>query len=234
MNNENKGIHPTGVSSRVWIALVALCVANVVAHLIVMPSLPAQIPTHWGANGAVDGWGPSWMASALGVLPLVLLAMFCVVPRIDPKGEAYRTSGKFYQGLVIAFTLFMCAISWLGELTVWGVVPAVGLVNVLISGVVGLLFIGVGNYLPRVKQNYTLGIKTPWGLADPENWRRTQRFGGACFMVLGIGLIVMGVAGSVLSSEVVATVIAVLAFGSVGAVYVYSYLLWRKSQRAAR
>ena len=191
MNNENKGIHPTGVSSRVWIALVALCVANVVAHLIVMPSLPAQIPTHWGANGAVDGWGPSWMASALGVLPLALLAMFCVV-------------------------------------------PAVGLVNVLISGVVGLLFIGVGNYLPRVKQNYTLGIKTPWGLADPENWRRTQRFGGACFMVLGIGLIVMGVAGSVLSSEVVATVIAVLAFGSVGAVYVYSYLLWRKSQRAAR
>lgn len=140
MNNENKGIHPTGVSSRVWIALVALCVANVVAHLMVMPSLPAQIPTHWGANGAVDGWGPSWMASALGVLPLALLAMFCVVPRIDPKGEAYRTSGKFYQGFVIAFTLFMCAISWLGELTVWGVVPAVGSVNVLISGVVGLLF----------------------------------------------------------------------------------------------
>ena len=101
MNNENKGIHPTGVSSRVWIALVALCVANVVAHLMVMPSLPAQIPTHWGANGAVDGWGPSWMASALGVLPLALLAMFCVVPRIDPKGEAYRTSGKFYQGFVI-------------------------------------------------------------------------------------------------------------------------------------
>ena len=57
MNNENKGIHPTGVSSRVWIALVALCVANVVAHLMVMPSLPAQIPTHWGANGAVDGKG---------------------------------------------------------------------------------------------------------------------------------------------------------------------------------
>ena len=128
----------------------------------------------------------------------------------------------------------MCAISWLGELTVWGVVPAAGSVNVLISGVVGLLFIGVGNYLPRVKQNYTLGIKTPWALADPENWRRTQRFGGACFMVLGIGLIVMGVAGSVLSSEVVAAVIAVLAFGSVGAVYVYSYLLWHKSQRAAR
>ena len=164
----------------------------------------------------------------------MFLAVFYVVPRIDPKGEAYRTSGKFYQGFVIAFTLFMCAVSWLGELTVWGVVPAVGTVNLLISGAIGLLFIGMGNYLPRVKQNYTLGIKTPWAFADPENWRRTQRFGGACFMVLGIGFIVMGVAGSVLSSEVTAAIIAILAFGAAGAAYVYSYLLWRKSQQTVR
>ena len=93
MNNENKGIHATGASRRVWIVLIALCDDNVVAHLMVMTSLPAQIPTHWGANGAVDGWGPSWMASALGALPLVWLAMCCVVPLIDPIGEAYRTSG---------------------------------------------------------------------------------------------------------------------------------------------
>ena len=234
MNNENKVIHATGVSSSVWIALAVLCAVNVAAHLLVMPSLPAQIPTHWGANGAVDGWGPSWMTAALGAVPLLLLVLFYVVPRIDPKGEAYRTSGKFYQGFVIAFTVFMCAISWMGELAVWGVVPAVGAVNLLISGAVGLLFIGVGNYLPRVKQNYTLGIKTPWALADPENWRRTQRFGGACFMVLGFGLIVMGVVGTALSNEIVAAVVAVLALGSVGAMYVYSYLLWRKSQQTVR
>lgn len=234
MNSEGKDIHATGVSPRVWVVLAALCVVNVAVHLLVMPSLPAQIPTHWGADGAVNDWGPSWMASALGALPLVLLVMFYVVPRIDPKGEAYRTSGRFYQGFVIAFTLFMCGISWLGELTVWGVVPAAGAVNLLVSGAVGLLFIGVGNYLPRVKQNYTLGIKTPWALADPENWRRTQRFGGACFMVLGVGLIVMGAAGGALSSEVTAAVIAVLAFGSAGAAYVYSYLLWRKSRQTVR
>ena len=181
MNNENKGIHATGVSPRVWAALVVLCVANVAAHLIAMPSLPAQIPTHWGANGAVNGWGPSWMASALGVLPLTLLAMFYVVPRIDPKGEAYRTSGKFYQGFVIAFTLFMCAMSWLGELTVWGVVPAVGTVNLLVSGTIGLLFIGMGNYLPRVKQNYTLGACRPRELASyAALWRRLL-YGAGCW-----------------------------------------------------
>ena len=119
MNKEKRGARTTGVSLRVWIALIVLCLVNVAAHLIVMPSLPAQIPTHWGADGSVNGWGPRWMASAHGALPLAFLAMFYVVPRIDPKGEAYRTSGKFYQGFVIAFTLIMCAIGWLCELTVW-------------------------------------------------------------------------------------------------------------------
>ena len=229
MNSENKGVRATGVSLGVWVALAVLCAINVGVHLIVMPSLPAQIPTHWGADGSVNGWGPRWMASVFGALPLVFLGMFYVVPRIDPKGEAYRKSGKFYQGFVIVFTLLMCAISWLCELTVWGMVPTTGTVNVLVSGSIGLLFIGMGNYLPRVKQNYALGIKTPWTLADPDNWRRTQRFGGACFMVLGAGLIAMGMVGAALSSETVAVAIAVLTFGSVGATCLYSYLLWRKN-----
>lgn len=95
MNKETRDARTTGVSLRVWIVLIVLCLVNVAAHLIVMPSLPAQIPTHWGADGSVNGWGPRWMASAHGALPLAFLAMFYVAPRIDPKGEAYRTSGKF-------------------------------------------------------------------------------------------------------------------------------------------
>lgn len=55
MNKETKDVRTTGVSLRVWIVLIVLCLVNVAAHLIVMPSLPAQIPTHWGADGAVDG-----------------------------------------------------------------------------------------------------------------------------------------------------------------------------------
>lgn len=38
------------------------------------------------------------MASVLGALPLTFLALFYVVPRIDPKGAAYAKFGGFYQG----------------------------------------------------------------------------------------------------------------------------------------
>lgn len=70
----------TGIPARVWVVLMLLCVLNVVAHLAAMPGLPERIPMHWGADGGVNGWGPRWMASVLGALPLTFLALFYVVP----------------------------------------------------------------------------------------------------------------------------------------------------------
>lgn len=221
----------SGIPARVWAVLIAVCVANVVGHLAVLPSLPAQIPVHWGADGAVNGWGPSWTVAALGFLPLVLLATFWLVPRIDPKGAAYAKSGRFYLGFVIAFTVFMCGMTWLSELTVWGVVPQTGAVGTIVTTAIGILFIGMGNYLPRVRQNYTMGVKTPWALADPENWRRTQRFGGKCFVVMGVGFIAFGFMASVLPDGAAAAGIAAIVLIPMAAMYLYSYLIWRKAGR---
>lgn len=219
----------SGIPARVWAALIAVCMANVAGHLAVLPSLPAQIPVHWGADGAVNGWGPSWTVAALGFLPLVLLATLWLVPRIDPKGAAYAKSGRFYLGFVIAFTVFMCGMTWLSELTVWGVVPQTGAVGIIVTTAIGVLFIGMGNYLPRVRQNYTMGVKTPWALADPENWRRTQRFGGKCFVVMGVGFIAFGFTASALPDGAATAGIAAIALIPMAAMYLYSYLIWRKA-----
>lgn len=219
----------SGIPARVWAALIAVCVANVAGHLAVLPSLPAQIPVHWGADGTVNGWGPSWTVAALGFLPLVLLATLWLVPRIDPKGAAYAKSGRFYLGFVIAFTVFMCGMTWLSELTVWGVVPQTGAVGIIVTTAIGVLFIGMGNYLPRVRQNYTMGVKTPWALADPENWRRTQRFGGKCFVAMGVGFIAFGFTASALPDGAAAAGIAAIALIPMAAMYLYSYLIWRKA-----
>ena len=106
-----------------WI-LTVVCVLNFAAHLYFYPSLPDIVPTHWGASGQVNGWGPSWTATALGALPLGMLVLFCVIPLIDPKGNGYARAGKFYQRFVVVFTLLMIAVSWLPELTIWGVIAA--------------------------------------------------------------------------------------------------------------
>ena len=49
----------------------------------------------------------------------------------------------------------------------------------------GLMFILVGNYLPKIRQNKTIGIKIKWALEDEENWNATHRFGGKVWVACG-------------------------------------------------
>ena len=43
-----------------------------------------------------------------------------------------------------------------------------------------------GNYLPKCKRNYTLGIKLPWTLDNEDNWNKTHRFAGFVWVLGGI------------------------------------------------
>jgi uncharacterized membrane protein len=56
----------------------------------------------------------------------------------------------------------------------------------------GLMFIVIGNYLPKARQNYTIGIKIPWTLADEENWNRTHRLAGRLWVASGILMVTIG------------------------------------------
>ena len=50
----------------------------------------------------------------------------------------------------------------------------------------GLLFMVIGNYLPKVKQNNTIGIRVIWTLQDEENWNATHSFSGRIWRTSGI------------------------------------------------
>ena len=51
-------------------------------------------------------------------------------------------------------------------------------------------------------------------------------------MVVGVSLIVLGFLGGILPETWILAVIMVLAIGSVAAMHVYSYLIWRKSHNS--
>ena len=57
---------------------------------------------------------------------------------------------------------------------------------VFVPALLGVMFIFIGNYLPKVKQNRTLGIKISWTLNNEENWNKTHRFGGKVWVVGGL------------------------------------------------
>ena len=87
--------------------------------------------------------------------------------------------------------------------------------------VVGLVLAIVGNYLPKCKQNYTIGIKIPWTLNSEENWNRTHRFAGRLWVVCGLVLMFSGFFGGfwIFLGVVLLMVLAP---------FLYSYVLHRK------
>lgn len=216
------------IKKLVW-ALLALCLVNFLAHLAFYPNLPDTIPTHWGFDGQADGWGPKYTTLILCALPPALLLLMAVIPKIDPRSANFEKFGKIYRGYIIGLTLFMCAITWLGELTVYNVLPGTGnLVTVLVCGGCGVLFIALGNYMPRIKQNYTFGCRTPWALNDEHNWNRTQRMGGIVFVVIGVAMLLSMLFCGFLGEVGMLVLLMGSTLGGTAWIYLYSYLVYIK------
>ncbi len=210
-----------------WIVLALAVLVNFATYIALLPAMPDQLPSHWGVDG-VDDWNSKEASLAMAALPAIILAVLFIVPRIDPKGRNFERFSGIYRTFVTVLTLFMIAISWAGPLTVWGYLSPDGAVlNTLLFGFFGLLFIGLGNYLPRIKPNYTFGIRTPWTLASEEVWRRTHRASGPVFVVAGIATFIAAFFAS--AAPVVAIVVMlVTVLGATAFAGVYSYLAWRK------
>ncbi len=197
MNKQNDAQRSASVKSpvnrRVWIALGALCIASFLGHLALFPQLPDIVPTHWDAAGNVNGWSSRMATLGLDLLPLGLLALFYALPKIDPRGKAYERMGSFYTGFVTLFTVFLICMTWTTELTVFGIIPQNESPIGIFTGVtVGIGLMLLGNYLPKVKRNYSFGCKTPWALDNDQNWRLTHRFGGVAMVLAGMATVVSG------------------------------------------
>ena len=160
------------------VVILAMGTLNFIIHLVVLPQMPDMLPMHWGIDGTADDYTSKYEELWLCLVPFLSVLML-FVPRFDPKGEAYTKVWRFFQVLLLVLTLFFCAMTWLPELSVIGIIPQDdNLMGAVILLMVGLLLIFVGNYIPRVRQNYSMGIKTPWALADEYTWQRSQRMGG--------------------------------------------------------
>ncbi len=164
----------------------------IIAGLVLWNRLPDRIPTHFGSDGTADDWSPK--PFAVFGLPAILLVIHwvCVLATsADPKKQ--NVSKK-----VFGIVLWICPVI---SLIMESVCYAYALgwqinVAVLTFFLCGVLFIIIGNYLPKCKQSYTMGIKLPWTLHDEDNWNATHRLGGKVWVIGGLVLLATAVIGS--------------------------------------
>ena len=193
------------------------------AGVILWNKLPEQFPIHFNAAGEVDGWS----SKAFGVfgLPLILVAFqwLCGLGslKMDPKAE--NLEGKVFSLVLWIIPVISVVMNALVYCTALGMDMNVQIIMPLL---IGLLMVIIGNWLPKCKQTYTLGIKLPWTLADETNWNRTHRFAGPIWVVCGLVIMLCGLIGGAFLWVMVAAFVVMIA-----APTLYSYLLFRKAQK---
>lgn len=186
----------------------------IIAGLIFWNELPDKIATHWGADGKANGW--SSKPFAVFGIPVFLLVMHWVclmVSSLDPKKQ--NIDGKPLNLVLWICPVISLFINTLVYCLSLGVVVDVSLICILFFGVG---FIIIGNFLPKCKPNYSVGIKVSWTLNNEENWRMTHRFAGKVWVLGGIVII-----ASAVFKSFVLFFIEVLIFTLIPIIYSYIY-----------
>lgn len=176
MKNKIKFKKESVISVIISILLFAL------VNLLFYKKMPETLPTHWGFNNKIDGYSSKFTTLITTPLLLIFLNIFsCFMLDNDPKNKYKNnfviTIGKATIPLVMLITFVISVFYGLGKKIN---------VMVIISIFVGFLLILIGNYLPKTKRNYTVGIKLPWTLNSDENWNKTHRLAGYFFILGGI------------------------------------------------
>jgi uncharacterized membrane protein len=205
---------------RKWIP-AALIIAAVVISIVAYPDLPERVPTHWGANGEVNGWSSrlwgAWM------MPLIMAALWLLlraIPHIDPRKANYEKFAGMYDAFVILILGFL--------LVMHGVVIAAATgsdvkMDKIVMPLVGVFIAAMGFLIPRAAPNWFIGIRTPWTLTSDESWVKTHKLGGPLFVALGL---VMALS-SLIAPEQAIWILVAAAIGIVIFLFIYSYRVWK-------
>ncbi|MGN0658465.1 MAG: SdpI family protein [Emergencia sp.] len=164
-----------------------VCLLPLVLSAALFSQLPDRIAIHWDFAGNADGYaGKAMGAFGLPLLLLILQLVVCFGVFSDPKRKnqsaAMRTISIWIIPVLGLVLQPMTLLAALGH-----DVP----ITTVVMLIVGVLFIICGNYLPKSRQNYTVGIKLPWTLADADNWNRTHRLAGVLWIIGGILFLIM-------------------------------------------
>ncbi len=178
--NEKNGL---GGDSRVSVLTMVItscmCLLPIGLGFVLWDKLPQMIPQQYGWDDQVNWslpkpWGFILCPALMALTNLALQ----IVMRLSKK----RLNAKLQA--VVCWLLPIIALI-VGSLMV--LKPAglnISAFTVVVP-VLSVMFIMLGNYMPKAEPNMLVGIRAPWINKNPEVWTKTNRLGGFLFVAVG-------------------------------------------------
>ena len=168
-------------------------------------------------------WGTAREAAfpaALLLSPVFLALTLTLCLYLSERLEKDREKNKKINSVVI------WTIPLLSNVTSWiSFSIAAGHTELPIPCIMGWLFaviyLVMGNYLPKCRQNSTVGIRVKWTASTEENWNATHRFAGKVWVIGGLIMVLAALLPEV--PGIIVTVLAVAALSILPIAYSYRY-----------
>ena len=155
---------------------------------VLYPKLPEMVPVHWDLDGGVT-YGEKIKLFPMAGLSLVFGILMPLLAKIDPRKQNYERFADAYFGTRIILLVFM--IVMMSITLTESLYPGLLQVGRVVCAMVAVLFILLGNLMPKFKSNFFTGMKTPWALSSENVWNKTQRLGGRLFFFGGLVILML-------------------------------------------
>jgi len=207
-----------------WIATTVSIVLAFAIALWFYPQMPERIAVHWGMEGNADGFAQKefWIF-LVPILMIILALLLYLVPKLDPKKKNIEQFWEKYCWFIAAMEIFMLYIQIL--MITWNLGFEFNMGQALAPAFAGLFYF-IGSLVQVAKQNWTVGIRTPWTLSSKSVWEKTHKLGGKMFK----GCALVAILGLVLPKYSLLLVIAPVVFAALY-LFAYSYLEYSKERK---
>ena len=184
-----------------WPTVIGLL--PILMGLAVYSKLPEKMPIHWGLDGEPNGYATR-LAGIL-ILPLIMVGVKVIVQ--FSLESASKTNLKLEKLMLWVLPILSVTFQSLTLSQALGYHLDIALITMV---TVGIIFILLGNYIPKTSQNRVAGFRFPMTLSNPDNWQKTNRLGGMMLVISGIIMILGGVISTWYPIVAVLTFIVIL------------------------
>lgn len=168
----------------IYTALLTL--GSMIPGIAVYSRLPEEIAIHFTMDNQADGWADKGFAVfGIPFILTILQLSSCAVCNSDRRtaqsGKVNRIV-RFFIPIIAYVVETMMILYSMEKLTD---------ISLVMTCMLSVLMIVVGNYAPKTRQNSFLGIRTRKTLSDEVVWNKVHRLAGKVWTVGGIIMLIL-------------------------------------------
>lgn len=162
---------------------------------IALPFLPDQTPAHYDFNNQVTRWGSKYEALLFPVCTIFFGLFMLAMTKYSAKQEENGNNNEnvcIIAGIVCLFLFnVMTGYSLYADFEQVENLSSIAVdLYQIVFGILGVSMVIIGNFMPKVRMNSVMGLRTRWSMKNETTWKKSQRFGGISFIAGGIVLVI--------------------------------------------